>query len=135
MFNYLKFKEIRRKKKISVDDLAKAVDSTPATIYHYQSGNSQPSIEFIERLSEFLGVDYQELIKNEENDAKKANSINYQEAFEFAKAENKRLWELIHFFTKGQAIAGDLGKWVGSYLSVKQSKMISLMVTPSKQVA
>lgn len=138
--NTLKFKELRKIKKISISELSTKIGATTSAIYNWQAGRNMPSAEDLEKLAQVFEIDKADLLMSEENSSaeniyRDTLYIQMKEKSDFLKAENKRLWELIHFFTKGQAIGGDLGKWLGSYLSVKQSKMISLMVTPSKQVA
>lgn len=109
MFNNLKFKKLRKKKNISVEDLADKIGSTKATIYHYQSGNMQPSEEFIEKLANFLNVSPNELIKDDNSgDFNPYKDTLYKEL----KSENTKLWILVQKLTG--ADFGDLAKLTGN---------------------
>lgn len=130
MFNVLKFKELRKRKKMSVDEISKEIGVSTSTIYQYQSGRADPSQEVLEKIATLFGVDISELLKKSgesaESPYKDVLVSELKQKSDFLLKENKRLWELIHFFTKGQAINGDLGKWLGSLKNACETPVIPL---------
>ena len=104
MFNHLKFKELRKRKKISVEDFAKLIGSTSATLYHYQTGRTQPSVEVIEKMVEVLGTSYEELTKISENTNpyKDALVSELKSKNEFLEKEINYFKQMIAFLTDGK---------------------------------
>lgn len=134
--NTLKFKELRKIKKISISELSTKIGATTSAIYNWQAGRNMPSAEDLEKLAQVFEIDKADLLMSEENSSAENiyRDILYmqmKEKSDFLKAENKRLWELIHFFTKGQAIGADLGKWVDSLKNAcnptKEAKVIPFL--------
>lgn len=55
---------IRKKKKVSVKELAEKLNTTPSTIYNWEKGKYQPDIESLLTLSQILEVSLDELFGN-----------------------------------------------------------------------
>lgn len=58
----MKIKEIRQAKGMTLADLAKAVDTTPASISRYENGQRNLSILKAYKIAKVLGVTVDELI-------------------------------------------------------------------------
>lgn len=64
MFNHKKFKQLRKEKNLSIEDVAKQIDLKVPTLYQYQSGASKPSIAVVKKIATLFSLDYKELMEN-----------------------------------------------------------------------
>mgnify|MGYP003650078646 CR=1 FL=1 len=111
MFNTKKFKELRRKKNITVNDLAIEIGSTKSTVYHYQSGNMQPSQNFIDKISEYFEVPATDFITTvKENPYRDALVKELKSEVDFLK-------QMIGFLTDGK-VKNVLAKFKGNLKTV-----------------
>ncbi len=104
--NVKKFKELRRLKKVTVDELSNIAGVSPGAIYQYQSGRSIPSQETLEKMATLLGVNSNDLLMEDElpENEKKWKD----EAYKKLEIENERLWLVIQKLTGAEIF--DMGK-------------------------
>ena len=129
MFNYQKFKELRKKKKLSVEDIAANIGISSGTIYHYQAGRLEPSQEVLEKIAKLLDIDLLELQQNSNED----KTPWKDEAYNRLKLENEKLWLLVQKLTGAQV--ADLGKLTASIFTTKETKIVPLYTSVTKQIA
>ena len=56
-------KILRKKNKLTQEDLASCLNISPKTISSWEKGRSEPKIDFLIRLSDYFNVSIDELIK------------------------------------------------------------------------
>lgn len=69
-------KKLREERKMSQDDLAKAMNVSRQAVYKWESNKGYPDIENIRRLSEIYNVSIDELIKGKHNERKTSTHEN-----------------------------------------------------------
>ena len=70
----VKIREIRRRKKMSVTELACAAGITRMSIYRYEQGVRTPTIDVAGRIANVLGVTIDELMRARDDYDEKQNS-------------------------------------------------------------
>lgn len=128
MFNKLKFKQLRKKQKISIDEISEMCGIAPSTLYAYETGRANPSDETLEKFSKILKVPLSEFEEKEETINNYSNWK--EEAYERLKAENERLWLLVQKLTGAQV--ADLGKLIANRDTTKVDLPFSIGVTRLK---
>lgn len=61
-------KEIRRKKKLTMEQVANALGVTKQTIYNYENGYRTPSVEHLSRIADVYGITIKQLIESLTNE-------------------------------------------------------------------
>ncbi|MBO7670609.1 MAG: helix-turn-helix transcriptional regulator [Oscillospiraceae bacterium] len=59
-------RQLRRERGLSVQELAKAADVSPMTIYRYEEGNRLPTVTVAYKIAVALGVKIDDLLRGEE---------------------------------------------------------------------
>ena len=81
-----KIREIRTKKRLSVDNMAQHLNVSRQAIYYWEQGKSNPSLELLDSIASFLGIDVKYLVNystidlepvNEESSVLDKTSISY----------------------------------------------------------
>lgn len=63
----MRIKELRQKMNLSQDKLAKELGLAQTTLYNYETGRNDPSVETLIHLADFFNVSVDELIGRETN--------------------------------------------------------------------
>lgn len=94
-----KLEEIMKEKKIKVKELSIAADITEGFISDIRKGRSLPSVDKLARIMENLDLSEKEELELYEEWEKSSSPISFTEKYEKLKTENKKIKELLVYFS------------------------------------
>jgi transcriptional regulator with XRE-family HTH domain len=75
----IKIRTMRKSRKMTQEDLAKAIDQSPSSITMYETGRREPNFETLEALADVFNVSLFEFIPVAETDANFVDEFEYEE--------------------------------------------------------
>jgi transcriptional regulator with XRE-family HTH domain len=91
-----RMKEIRTKKDITLEDLAKALNTTKSTLSRYENNLRLPNVDFINQLAKYFGVSVDYLLGNTDIPESKSSEtkLTKKDEKDIQKALSKTLEQL-----------------------------------------
>lgn len=91
-----RMKEIRKEKNITLEDLAKVLNTTKSTLSRYENNLRVPNADFIKQLAEYFNVSIDYLLGNTDNPKAKSSNpeLSKKDEKDIQKALNETLEKL-----------------------------------------
>lgn len=70
-----RLKKLRRERDITMEDMAKELNTTQATLSRYENGRRKPDVDFLDMLSDYFDVSTDYLLGRSD----KKNSLEYKQ--------------------------------------------------------
>lgn len=95
------FKELRKEKGITQEQLAEQLNVTGRTISRWETGNNMPDLDILIELAEFYKIDIRELIDGERKSEKmnKEMEETILKVADYSNEEKNRLMKKLHVFS------------------------------------
>lgn len=95
------FKELRKEKGMTQEQLAEQLNVTGRTISRWETGNNMPDLDVLIEMADFYEVDIRELIDGERKSEKmnKEMEETVLKVADYSNEEKNRLMKKLHFFS------------------------------------
>ncbi len=95
------FKELRKEKGLTQEQLAERLNVTGRTISRWETGSNMPDLDILIEMADFYMVDIRELIDGERKSEKMNKEIEETvlKVAEYSNDEKNRLMKKLHFFS------------------------------------
>ena len=95
------FKELRKEKGLTQEQLAERLNVSGRTISRWETGNNMPDLDILIEIADFYKVDIRELIDGERKSEKMDKEIEETvlKVADYSNEEKNRLMKKLHFFS------------------------------------
>jgi len=119
-------KELRKEKELTQEQLAEQFHVSNRTVSRWETGSSMPDLDILIELSDFYGVDFQELLNGERKSEKMDNELKQiaLKAADYTNNETERYARRIHLLLLAGAVLWFLSQLI-SHTSFAENNIMS----------
>ncbi len=101
------FKELRREKKLTQEQLAEYLNVSGRTVSRWETGKNMPDLDILIEMADFYKVDIRELIDGERKSEKMNTEMEETvlKVADYSNEEKMRLMKKLHFFSWAGIVA------------------------------